>query len=380
MGETPVRMFNRHDISRNTFQLTGKLARQGYDWWWHSFTGTNPETGEKKSFFVEYFICNPYGNREKPVLGQSPVNKKEGRKPSYLMVKAGTWGNDAAQLHKFFGIRKIELRQEPPFELVAGECYLSEDALKGSVAVSEEDAKYYKEWMCDAGSMSWSLVMDKKIAFNVGYGAGRVMRRLNAFEMFWHAEGMKTAYKGEVLWNGKKYIVSPKDSYGYADKNWGSNFTSPWVWLSSCHMKSEITGKWLDNSAFDIGGGCPKIGRFALRRKLLAAFWHEGKEYEFNFSKFWTFCRTKFECRESRSQICWHVDQKTLRYRMVTDIVCSKKEMLLVNYESPDGQKRHNRLWNGGTGRGKVQLYRGKKLIDRIQVFNVGCEYGEYTK
>jgi tocopherol cyclase len=63
---------------------------------------------------------------------------------------------------------------------------------------------------------------------------------------------------------------------------------------------------------------------------------------------------------------------------METDISCQKKDMLMVNYEAPDGSKRHNRLWNGGTGTGTVKLYRGSELIDDVQAENVGCEYGEY--
>ena len=63
----------------------------------------------------------------------------------------------------------------------------------------------------------------------------------------------------------------------------------------------------------------------------------------------------------------------------MTDVHCLKKDMLLVNYESPDGQKRHNRLWNGGNGVGCIQLYDCKgKLIDRIHAEHIGCEYGEY--
>ena len=51
---------------------------------------------------------------------------------------------------------------------------------------------------------------------------------------------------------------------------------------------------------------------------------------------------------------------------MISDITCEKKDMLLVNYEAPDGQKRHNRLWNGGNGVGTIQLFDHlEKLIDR---------------
>ena len=65
---------------------------------------------------------------------------------------------------------------------------------------------------------------------------------------------------------------------------------------------------------------------------------------------------------------------------MIADITCEKKDMLLVNYESPDGAKRHNSLWNGGNGKGTIQLFEGERLIDRIHAENIGCEYGEYDR
>ncbi|MBQ8822110.1 MAG: hypothetical protein IJZ82_05670 [Lachnospiraceae bacterium] len=370
--------FNRHDITRNECMLVGGQARCGYDWWWHSFTGHNEVTGEEKAFFIEFFLCNPALSKDAPVLGQLPENKLHGVKPSYLMVKAGAWGKDARQLHRFFSWKEIQVKWNAPYNIVAKDCYVDEEQTYGQVAVSEEDSKSHSEYMCQAGEMSWNLKMDKQVAFNVGYGASRLFRSLQAFEMFWHAEGMKTAFSGEVIWNGERYIVDPLTSYGYADKNWGKNFTSPWVWLSSNNLVSNITQKQLKDSVFDIGGGRPKIGPVALKRKLLSAFWYEGKTYEFNFSKFWTFTRTSFECKETDTQIIWHVEQKTWRNKMVTDITCEKEDMLLVNYEAPNGEKRHNRLWNGGNGKGTVRLYRDNKLVDEILAYNVGCEYGEY--
>ena len=109
---------------------------------------------------------------------------------------------------------------------------------------------------------------------------------------------------------------------------------------------------------------------------------YEGAEYEFNFSKFWTAPKTEFECSETDDEITWHVRQENRKAVMITDISCKKKDMLLVNYEAPDGSKRHNRLWNGGNGTGRIQLFgkteNGLELIDDIDAKNVGCEYGEY--
>ena len=56
--------------------------------------------------------------------------------------------------------------------------------------------------------------------------------------------------------------------------------------------------------------------------------------------------------------------------------------MLWINYESPDGCKRHTRLWNCGNGFGTVKLWEKRRgrwsLVDEVQAGSVGCEYGTY--
>ena len=371
-------MFNKKDIRRDECQLFGKQAKKGYDWWWHSFTAINEKTGEERPFFLEFFLCNPKYGQDKPIFGQLKENQEKGIKPSYLMIKVGTWLEGGTQLHRFFGWKNIKVKYKAPFSVAADDCYLDENSSHGSVFVSKEDSENHPEYMCGYGEISWDLKIDKNIAYNVGYGAGKFFRRTQLFEMFWHAQGMKTYYEGTITYNGEKYLVNRDTCYGYADKNWGKNFTSPWVWLSSNNLTSKITGKKLENSVFDIGGGCPKVGPFALKRKLLSAIYYEGKEFEFNFSKFWTRTKTKFSSEETETEILWHVEQSTWKNKYVIDVRCFKKDMLLVNYESPDGKKRHNRLWNGGNGTGVLKLYRKKKLIDEIEIKNIGCEYGEY--
>ena len=272
-----------------------------------------------------------------------------------------------------------------PYSVMAADCFASDFVLRGSVSLSEEDCAAHPEYMCDSGEMSWDLKLDKQVAFNVGYGAAKPFRAVQAFDMYWHAEGMKTAYSGTVTYQGEKYTVEPETCYGYADKNWGRDFTSPWLWLSSCDLFSSLTGKKLKNSVFDIGGGRPVIAGKPLDRKLLSAFWYEGREYEFNFSKPALFTQTRFDCTETEDEVLWHVAQTSAYGKIECRIRCSKSEMLLVNYESPDGAKRHNRLWNGGTGHGRIKLYGrdddGKLyLVDDILAEHVGCEYGEYCK
>ena len=370
-------MFNKHDIKRNECQLFGRQAKRGYDWWWHSFTAYHEITNEPKAFYIEFFLCNPKlkGSDAQPKFGQLHVDK-----PSYLMVNVGTWGEEHFQLHRFFSWDDIKVKFKAPFSVEARDCYLTETETRGSVNVNKEDNEHHPEWMSDDGSISWDLKIKKDIAFNVGYGAGWLFRKLQLFEMFWHAEGMKSYFEGKITCNNQNYLVRPDSCYGYSDKNWGKDFTSPWVWLSSNNLIDARTNKKLTNSVFDIGGGCPKVGPIALKRKLLSAFYYEGRCYEFNFSKFWTNTKTKFNCYETDTKIIWHVEQKTWLNRMVTDVYCDKKDMLLINYEAPNGKKLHNRLWNGGNGIGKVRLYHKYRLLLEAKIENVGCEFGEYDR
>lgn len=380
-------MSNIHDITRDEWMLRGPLAKKGYDWWWHSMTAENAETGEKKAFYVEFFTCNPALAEDEPVIvWNDPEAQKAGKRPSYLMVNAGFWGEEHGQLHRFFSLKDVKIHADAPFSIVADDCRCSEVHTEGSISVTAEEAAAHPEWMTDAGEMSWKFDIRKEIAFHVGYGAGRFFRKINAFEMFWHAEGMKTAYTGEITLNGVKYILRPETCNGYADKNWGGDFTSPWVWLSSNNLVSKVSGKKLENSVFEIGGGRPKVFFYALNRKLLGEFYYEGMDYEFNFSKFWTLSRTKFDCWETDDEIHWHVIQTTKDAKLDTQIKCRKAEMLNIKYEAPTGYKKHNRLWNGGTGTGTLKLYkrslfgRKEELIDEVYAEGIGCEFGEYCE
>ena len=278
---------NKKDLSRDKYMLEGKFAKQGYDWWWHSFTGINKKTKKHTPFFIEFFVINPSLSPEKIILGQSDENKKNGNRPCYVMVKTGMWGENAKQLHRFFPISDMELNNDD-FSLVVGDCEVSETATKGSISLTEDEIKEHPEYMCNAGTISWDLKINKQIAYNVGYGASKFFRKIKAFEMFWHAEGVKTDYTGTLIFDGEEYDIVSGKNYGYADKNWGCDFTSPWVWIGSSNLKSKITGKKLNNSCIDIGGGKPKVFGIPLDRKLLMELYYEGKSYEFNFSNLWT--------------------------------------------------------------------------------------------
>lgn len=372
---------NKSDLTRDYLML-GKHNKKGYDWWWHSFTGISEKTGKEKPFYIEFYITNPGLNTPKPQFGQSSQRPS---KPCYVMMNVGTWGENPRQLHNFYPISDLKTKSNE-LSLTFGGNSLSETKTKGKVEISKLDAKNHPEYMSDAGSMSWNLTIDKQIAFNVGYGANKAFRDLNSFEMFWHAEGMKTQYSGEVILDREKYIVSPETSYGYADKNWGKDFTSPWLWIATSDIYSQTQQKQLNNSALDIGGGCPKAFGVPFNKKLLAQFTYEGKDLEFNFSKLLSGTRNAFTFSEKdKEKITWNIVLKNKEYELVCIVSCNKKETLFINYEAPNGKKLHTHLWNGGNATGtlvlhKIDKHKNVTILDVMTFKHGGCEYGEYNK
>ena len=110
--------------------LKGPLAQKGYDWWWHSLTAYNKETGEARPFFIEYFTCNPDLAEEKPVLGQLQKNSKNGKKPSYFMMIVGAWGKEPKQLHNFYSMKQFKCPDDKLDIKVGDKISLSEKHMK----------------------------------------------------------------------------------------------------------------------------------------------------------------------------------------------------------------------------------------------------------
>lgn len=359
---------------RNGYMLKGKKSRNGYDWWWHSFTAENDSTGELEPFFIEYFIINPAGGSNTPIFGQT---YSQNQKPAYAMIKAGKWGENKAQINNFFGTDLFEASRKRQ-DVRIGNNIATETKLKGSVAVSETDALIRPEYMSDPGVLSWELNVKKEIAYSVGFGASKLFRALNLFQMFWHVQGMKTCYQGTLNYNGQSYTVRNETSHGYQDKNWGRDFTNPWLWLN-CNNFTDDQGAALPQTSLDIGGGNPTVLGIGLGAKLLAAFHHDGKLYEFNFSRFF-FQKQDWHCREDENNLYWDIFLSNRTHNLKVNFSCPKVGMLLINYENPQGKKNHNRLWNGGYASGTLVLSerRTGSKVCKLNGSLGGCEFGKY--
>lgn len=361
---------------KNRYMLEkGRLHKKGYDWWWHSFTGYDEHTGEERSFFIEYYVINPGLCEETPTFGL------KGETPCYAMIKAGSWGKGKKQLHKMYPISEFGHNKEP-FFITIGKNLLQNNMLIGDIKVSKEDAENHPEYMSDYGTMKWHLQVKKDHTFDVGYGANNVFSHLGLFKMFWHAEGVKSRYSGYVEYDGHKYIVDPETSYGYQDKNWGSDYTNPWLWLNSSNLRYKGQNDILENTYFDFGGGRPVILGVPLQGRILGVFSHQGKTYEYNFSKPKLRTKEEFNSYEDELYRYWDITCQNKDSKLEINFKAKKDDLLLVKYENPKGEVNHTNLYNGGTAFGEVKLYEKQNkeynLVATFEGFNGGCEYGEY--
>ncbi len=371
-------MFKKSNIKRDAFMLKGAFAKKGFDRWWHSFTAINEKTGEERAFFIEFFACNPKLGKKGLVLGQLEENQVNEEKPSYLMVNAGAFGKGGCQLHRFYPWENVKVNAKSPFYIKAMPCYFSETETRGNIEVSIKDANAHPEWMGDAGSMQWNIKIKKEISFNPEKDFEKESRSC----MLWHAEGMRATYSGAIVFNGVRYRVVPEKSFGFADKNWGNCFPDPWIRLSSCCLKSNITGKEMKKSAFALATGGRISNKNGALCSLSSALIYEGKNYEFINSKYQEDLGVEVFGQETETEIIWHTKQENSTHMLEIEARCPKKDMLHLNYENPLGERSYTRLWNGGNGTAIVRIFRKKndgriEMTDSLAATYVQCQYGE---
>jgi len=365
---------NQSDLSRNSYMLRGSLSRKGYMRWFHSFSGVQADTGESRTFFIEFFIINPGLGGDMPILGQHPYFKKRGMRPSYVMVKAGVFpdaeGLGGRQLHAFYPISSLKTAASPLIIQVE-DCFYSENRLTGYVDVSRAEARH-RSFMSDAGSMEWDVEVHKAVACHTGILGGAFFRAVNGLESFWHGEGIKSFFRGSVTLDGVTYEVTPENSYGYADKHWGRSFQKPLLQFSSARLFSERTGRELKHSALAVNGCCPRFLCFPLRRRLMIQLTYMGEDFEFGFVKPFLFSRQKWETKETNKRFIWHISARNKTAVIKISGSCTKKQMLHLLYENPSGILSNRPLLAGCGGTGTIKLYRrtkeGRLLLDTLKL------------
>lgn len=364
---------------RNMYMLKDEMAAHGYDMWRHRFLGKNVRTGELVPFFVDYYVVNPARGGFHPVFGS-----KGTRRPSYMMIKAGRFGTEPSQINRFFGSRTLDIASDA-LRIVAEDCIISEDVIRGYAEYSPADAANHPERMSDVGKISWQLRVKRTLPYEINYSSPKYVYKVNAFGMYRHVSGRKTLFSGSVFMDNEEYEVTPRECAGYSDKIWGSEFTAPTFLITSNNLKSKTSGEKLTQSSFLFWGGETRMFGISLGDKINGTFMYEGTEIEFKVPEFWKRSSEAYRIAEKNDGHIFRVHSSNIKgYTIDISLKCRLSELLSMNYEAPEGTKNYDRLLECGSAFGYVKLYKKVnkqlRLVDYIEVRNAFCETGENNK
>lgn len=345
--------FNKSDRKRDSFMLKGALAKHGFDAWRHCFTGVGRTSGEKRSFMLEYYCVNPQLAEDEPVFAE------DGRKPSYLCVRAVVLGEGGSVLNRYFTWDATSTGEEMDLLISAEDCFLSETRTMGRIEVGPQDREKDSDRYPDVGRIVWDLRIDKRIAFNLGYTTSGPLRSTYIMNAFWHTEGMKTCYSGTIVWNGEEYQVEADSSDGIADKVWGKDPGDKWAFVGCSDLISKKRGK-LSNSAFTFGQGMRiQVGPIDTLDEAIGGVYLEGDTYEFNFSKVWTLTQNRVKIRKKSNWVLFSMIEETPTTRVRVKILISEQSIKRTLIETPSGDRRKILY----AGRGKAELILERKKI-----------------
>lgn len=373
---------NQSDLSRNAYILSGNLAKNGFMRWWSSFCGIQPQTKERRTFFIEYLIMNPSLGQDIPIIGETLAYRKNYLKPSYFCVKAGVFsGSDGysnsnyinnsencigKQLFCFYSANELKIALEPLI-LQSDNQFYSENHIYGSIEVLPNN-NYYKLYGGDTGCIKWDLEVYKSIACHTG----KLSYTKNTQNTFWHGEGIKTQYRGTVILDNILYEITPEDSYGYSDKHWGQALQKPWIQFASCRLYSKNRDKELRNSALAVNSYTPKFSGILLKPQLFLQLTYEGQDFECDYCKW----KTKF----TNKRIIWKIIAQNQTTILKLTGFCFRENILEMNYETPAGSMPETPIFAGCFGIGTILLYQKeeekKVLLDTLKISDAFCVYG----
>lgn len=372
------------------------LCKGTLSWVRFVFNGIS-RTGAERMFFVELEVINPTLSPDKVVLGYKfnakisaedlqgalagtpsarDIGREDAPEPSYVAVRAGTFGAGAKQIVCYEAPRAL-VTNKGEIGTVLG-CTFTYDTIKGSLSLTKEDISEHPEYMCDAGSIVWDIKYLCQMSFRGLYS--KVSNR-------WQPVGAKATFSGSVMMDGQEYEVSGARSYGYIDYSEvkKGSLPVPFFHISSSRLTSHITGRTMTDSCFVVHGLygamhdnvaiAVKLGE----RTILVPAMKRG-------------VHTIQECVEAPAdeggkRLHWSMSVEIKRpfasgkYVVDVDIMCHTKLLSVRNIERSMGGRRVIRLLAGADGVGTVRLFQYVKknlvLIDEAHVASALCEFGQ---
>ena len=372
----------------DNYLLKGKLRRNGYEHWRYVFTGVDKVTGDQRPFFIELYYINPLISPKSPVIAQKSRPKMSASdlqyalagtlsaqsasqelnvQPSYVLIKAGAYGENGKQFNKFLPAASLVYsKSENSFK--AENFLFGPDVLTGEITVSPKELREQPELLCSSGMIDWKLHYERVVECD------ELGTKKSAS---WTPGGAKTIFAGLIHIDGKEFTVIPRSSSGYIDKLWGSELPNPFFHLASSNLTSVISGKPLLKSCFAVEG------EFENKLSILLNLEDEkiclnGNSFFNNYKEIHNWSQMPSDA--DGDKLHWTVSVHKKKLVIDVDIYCKTTEMFVRDYEVPQSSKKLLKVLGGGTGFGEIRIYKktgqNLELMEHANVLDCICEYG----
>ncbi|MBQ9238252.1 MAG: hypothetical protein IJ191_02925 [Treponema sp.] len=380
----------KNSIDSRKYRLPGVLKKNGFLTHRFFFTGFEKITNVERKFFIEVCQLNPALSPLEPVLGfESRIQVSESAlqyalagtesadavihehvvQPSYIVVRAGTFGAGAKQVCQYYAAKTMTVSRKK-FLIEADNCTFKNESLLGKISCAENEVIAHPEYFCDSGTVSWN------IHYTLHHDTADTGYCIKTEK--WFPIGGAAEFFGTIVFDGCEYRVIEETSSGVIDVSCGRTYPLPLVHIASSHLTSIISGKRLENSCFAVhgeyGGGVALFASFDARKLVFRP--HPKKSGYTNQCT----CVIMPE-DEAGEKLHWSVSVSNRQWIVDVDIFCPSKELMVREFELPEGNKKTVKVLGGGTGSGEIKLYRRLKknsieLIEHARVENALCEYG----
>lgn len=379
---------SKNTIKKNGYRLKGSFKKNGFDCWRYFFSAKSVRTGNETAFFIELLVENPAVSPDEFILIQKSrprlcadelqaalagnldaqnQNAEESVVPSFVAVRAGIYGENRKQINCFYPAKNL-ISDKKRFCLQVGDNLFSDDTLSGSLTVSKQDSVRFPEYMSQAGMIQWNLHYERKNDFpEIEVGE----------EKYWLPSGVLTGFSGRVVIDEEEFVVSPKNCFGYCDKNFGRGLPVPFYHLASNKLTSIFSGKIMENSCFAVYG--------EYNKKLSVLCNIDGEIFNFSDEGKYKKYEIVYNCNpvpgeEDDEQLHWSISLHNKILVCDIDIFCSAKMMLVRDYELPSGNHKVQKVLSGYNGTGDIRIYKTIKknleLIHHAKIENCICEFG----
>lgn len=375
-------------LKTNNYKLTKtSLKKCGFDRWRYVFNAVNATNGEERCFFIEIEVLNPLLNSDRVILYESQneniraadlqaalagnielENAEEKPAPSYCCVCVGILGRNPRRLTRYIPVCEFSFKKNA-FNIKSDACIFSENSLTGIQEVTRDDCRRLPlGTRSDVGKMEWNLKYET-IFESAPVSSNKTFS--------WYASGIKTQFSGRVIFDGVEFLISPDNSFGYADKAWGEEMPCPFLHINSSRMISIFTGKMMRDSAFTLESN--------LEGKVVVLSRFGEKEFSFGPKKKIKKYDSGWRCVRSPSnsggeELHWSVSINSKKYILDVDVFSAVNELIIKDYDMPQGGGALLKVVSGASATGEIRLYRQIKksleLILHAKIVSAVAEYG----